>query len=108
MSTNVRIAVSFPAFAQRVTVFGFTWNRCATSLGVKRTSASGMRFMPTPLVWTVRFGPYWGEVWPVFRREAIPKRLVQRLELSANETLNAGIQSPPAFHQMQQDLQQMM
>src|SRR5690606_25481073 len=35
---RVRIAVSFPARAQRVTVLGFTRNSAATSLGVSRAS----------------------------------------------------------------------
>jgi hypothetical protein len=39
----VRIEVSFPAFAQRVTVFGSTRNIVATSAGVNNGSASGVR-----------------------------------------------------------------
>jgi hypothetical protein len=40
---RVRIEVSLPAFAQRVTVFGSTRNKDATSDGVNRTSASVSR-----------------------------------------------------------------
>src|ERR1700729_953006 len=40
---SVRIDVSLPAFAQRVTVFGSTLNIVATSAGVSRGSASGVR-----------------------------------------------------------------
>src|SRR3546814_9232270 len=39
---SVRIAVSFPDRAQRVTVLGFTRNRAATSLGVSRASGASM------------------------------------------------------------------
>jgi len=47
--------VSFPAFAQRVTVLGSTRNIVATSAGVSRGSASGVRadiFAASP-PWTV-------------------------------------------------------
>lgn len=40
----MRIAVSLPALAQRVTVFGSTRNIEATSAGVSKTSASLDRF----------------------------------------------------------------
>src|SRR5215831_12648104 len=40
---RVRIDVSFPAFAQRVTVLGSTRNMVATSAGVSSGSASGVR-----------------------------------------------------------------
>lgn len=101
----MRIAVNFPAFAQRVTVLGFTWKRCATSFGVNRTSASGMRFIVTPSMWPVRFGPYWDEVLPVIQREAIPMRPAHKPELTASGTLNVDIQRRPSFHLKRQDLQ---
>ena len=40
---SVRMEVSFPALAHRVTVFGSTRNMVATSAGVSRGSASGVR-----------------------------------------------------------------
>jgi hypothetical protein len=40
---SVRMEVSFPAFAHRVTVFGSTRNIVATSAGVSSGSASGVR-----------------------------------------------------------------
>lgn len=42
---SVRIDVSLPAFAQRVTVFGSTRNIVATSAGVSNGSASGVRVL---------------------------------------------------------------
>src|SRR5436190_19301479 len=39
---RVRMAVIFPARAQRVTVFGFTRKRAATSAGVKSASGGGV------------------------------------------------------------------
>src|SRR5207249_7402903 len=43
VSPSVRIEVSLPAFAQRVTVLGSTRNIVATSAGVNSGSASGVR-----------------------------------------------------------------
>src|ERR1700722_1846958 len=42
--------VSFPAFAQRVTVLGSTLNMVATSAGVSRGSASGVRAVMSGLL----------------------------------------------------------
>ena len=57
---RVLIEVSFPDFAQRVTVFGSTRNKEATSAGVSRTSWSELTFttFQRNLFANVHFVPY--------------------------------------------------
>src|SRR6202020_3147343 len=55
---RVRIDVSLPALAQRVTVFGSTRNIVATSAGVSSGSASGVRAAICGLSsWTETYDP---------------------------------------------------
>src|SRR4051795_7150499 len=55
---RVRMEVSLPALAQRVTVFGSTRNMVATSAGVSRGSASGVRVV----IGSAFRRPRWGDI----------------------------------------------